>query len=198
MLSLLPIHRVAAAIAVSYTAAIVVVLSIFCATTPAPSLREIVSIVFAGATILQFALLACFTFGWKIIWRIIPGFNNWLFPNLNGEWEMTIHWRSSVDDFGEIPAKAFIRQNFLRISLEVSSKNSDSETLVAVPKRDPESGRPILHYQYRVIPKNLDGKFSQTYLGAAILKFTNSVPDELHGNYFTSVRTDGHFVMKRA
>jgi hypothetical protein len=158
-----------------------------------------VGIALAGATALQMLLSFAFALGWKTLWSYIPAFNTWLFPNLDGAWEMEIHWRNESGRSGTVPAKAIIRQDFTRISMEVVAPDSDSETLIAQPKRDPESGRPLLYYQYRVIRKNRGDKGGGEYLGAAILKFSNDFEGkgELSGNYFTSAQTGGHFVLSR-
>jgi hypothetical protein len=42
--------------------------------------------------------------------------------------------------------------------MEVRSVKSDSQTLMAQPKKDQESGRPILYYVYLVTPKALGAR----------------------------------------
>ena len=83
------------------------------------------------------------------------------------------------------------------MSMEVRSQDSDSETLIAKPKKDPESGRPLLYYVYRVVPKQTTIEPRQSYEGAAILKFDETEDEFLSGNYFTSKRTSGRFMLKR-
>jgi SMODS-associating 2TM, beta-strand rich effector domain len=68
---------------------------------------------------------------------------------------------------------------------------------MAHPKRDPESGRPMLYYVYRVVPKNIDPDAGQAYEGSAILKLSNTGINELSGNYFTSRQTKGYFELTR-
>jgi hypothetical protein len=102
------------------------------------------------------------------------------------------------DDNGVVHASAVIKQDLLRISMEVSSRDSDSETLVAYPKRDPESGRPILYYVYRVVPKSIGPDPGHSYEGAAIIKLSNERVDQLSGNYFTSRQTNGYFHLIRS
>lgn len=126
----------------------------------------------------------------------VPMLNTLLFPDLNGCWRMQIHW-VGPDKSGTVTAKATIRQDFLRISMEVASDGSDSETLVVKPKKDPESGRPILYYVYRVVPKKLSNETGSSYEGAAILKFEAAQTHRLSGNYFTSRKTVGHFILQR-
>lgn len=109
---------------------------------------------------------------------------------------MKIHW-ASANGSGVINAIATVKQSFLSISMEVASKDSDSETLVALPKKDPESGRPILFYVYRVVPKRKGTQSCAPYEGSAMLKFEDERIETLSGNYFTSRRTEGHFELKK-
>lgn len=94
---------------------------------------------------------------------------------------------------GEVWAAATIKQDFLKLSMEVHSRDSDSETLLAQPKRDAESGRPLLYYIYRVIPKRTQGKNQVPYDRAAILKLLPTDHVGLQGNYFTDAKARGHF-----
>jgi hypothetical protein len=109
---------------------------------------------------------------------------------------MSIHYQNA-ENSGFVTAKAQIKQDLLRISMEVFSRDSDSETLIALPKRDPESGRPILYYVYRVVPKNIKVEAGLSDEGSAILKLSNASHNRLSGNYFTSRRTTGHFELSR-
>lgn len=63
-----------------------------------------------------------------------PFLNRLLFPDLNGQWGMTIHWQRK-EDKGIAKATAHIKQDLLKISMEVDSEDSDSITLLAKPKR---------------------------------------------------------------
>src|SRR5207302_1380783 len=94
---------------------------------------------------------------------------------------------------GVVKAKATIKQDFLRFSMEVASPKSDSLSLIAQPKKDPESGRSLLYYIYLVIPKDVGPNPSLAYHGAAILRFSETGGGQLSGNYWTSKRTSGHF-----
>lgn len=187
MINLVPINRMVAWIAVGYAVATLLGLTIMQVSTL--SLRYAL----VGSSALYFILVATTSFGWKYVWRLIPSLNHWLFPLIEGKWDMTIHWQG-VDASGVVQAEATIKQNFFRISMEVSSNGSDSETLIAQPKKDPESGTPLLYYVYRVTPKLKNGESGADYKGAAILKFS---PSEalmaLKGNYFTSAKTTGYF-----
>jgi hypothetical protein len=155
-----------------------------------------ISLAFSGATALQLALAGWFYFGWRHLWKWIPSLNHVLFPDIGGKWDIEINWNWK-GQCGVVFAEATIRQDFLRVSMEVTSPNSDSQTLVAHPKKDPESGTPFLYYVYLVTPKALGAKPGAPYHGAAILKFTGAGGAQLRGNYWTSQRTDGHFRLVR-
>lgn len=196
MITLLPLNRVIVAVSVVYSCIVAILIGLVAAHSDSPNLWANVRIAIAGATALNIVLLLAIHFGWKWLWLRFPKLNMLLFPNLNGTWSMKIHWEGDGSN-GAVDASAVIKQDFMRISMEVSSPGSDSETLIAQPKKDPESGRPILYYVYRVVPKRLGGKSNVPYEGAAILRFSSSEVDALSGNYFTSRHTKGHFVLTR-
>lgn len=196
MITLLPLNRVVVVISVFYGVLIAIIVSIVAQNSAALHLYNNVKIAFAGATALNLVLLLVIHFGWKWLWLRFPILNTALFPNLNGTWSMKIHWVGDDRD-GEVDASAVIKQDFMRISMEVTSPQSHSETLIAQPKKDPESGRPILYYVYRVVPKRVGAQSGEPYEGSAILRFSTSTFDSLSGNYFTSQHTTGHFVLTR-
>jgi SMODS-associating 2TM, beta-strand rich effector domain len=196
MITILPFVRMTAAIAVCYGVCVAVLVAVMWDFGDAATLGSSVRIALAGATVLNLLLLFLVYIGWKSIWSTFPALNRWVFPDLNGEWKMTIHWQNA-EASGVAFARAHIKQDLLRISMEVFSRDSDSETLIAQPKRDPESGRPILYYVYRVVPKNIKLGTGGSYEGSAILKLSDTGHDRLGGNYFTSRQTLGHFELVR-
>jgi hypothetical protein len=195
MIGLIPLSRIISAIAVLYAALTIVIALLLWG--PSTTLLSSVKIAFAGATALNILLWVMLYFGWRWLWAKLPFLNMALFPDLNGHWRMKIHWTGTGSN-GVVDASATIKQNMLRISMEVASPNSDSETLSAKPSKDSESGRPILYYIYRVVPKQIDVEAGHSYEGAAILKFSDSGIDSLKGNYFTSRQTKGYFELTRA
>lgn len=198
MIFLLPVHRVVVAVAITYAVLVLVCLSVQWHLADAPTLYASLKIALAGAFALNAALLGFIYFAWKWLWSKIPVLNTALFPNLNGLWQMKIHWIGKDDVKGVVDATATVKQDFVRISMEVSSRGSDSETMMARPKKDPESGRPLLYYVYRVVPKQINNEAGASYEGAAILKFDGTRGDSLSGNYFTSRQTRGHFTLLRS
>jgi len=194
MINLLPISKVIAAIAIVYAA----VTSAFLTAIYDSNVSMLSNVIIAlkGATGLNIFLLFSFTLGWRWLWRTFPALNHILFPDLNGEWEMAIHW-SSEKSKGIAYATAYIKQDFLNMSMEVISEDSESNTLLAKPKKDPESGRPILYYIYRNTPKKKDGNKNTPYDGTAVLKLDHNDFNSLKGNYYTDRLTHGHYELKR-
>jgi SMODS-associating 2TM, beta-strand rich effector domain len=196
VISILPITRVVGAVAVSYGVCVALIVAIVWKIGDEPTLKSSMGIALSGGTVLNLLILFLIYIGWKRIWSLFPVRNNLVFPDLNGAWKMRIHWHG-MGTSGIVPARVQIKQDLLRISMEVYSRDSDSETLAAVAKRDPESGRPMLYYVYRVVPKKVRIDAGASYEGSAILKISDIGNDRLSGNYFTSKQTLGHFELTR-
>jgi hypothetical protein len=190
MIGLLPVLRLMIWVAVSYGVAILIALGLTHAGIN-------LSYAFSGASVLYVLLFIISTFGWKFVWRHFPILNRALFPLIEGDWDIAIHWGRGPDS-GVVEARATIKQSLMRLSMEVASKGSDSETLVVAPRKDPESGTPQLYYVYRVTPRLIEGHNKSFYLGTAILRFFhNGKIGEMRGNYFTSAGTQGHFELRK-
>ncbi len=194
MINLLPVTKVITAISVLYAISISIIL--FFVYDKDSGVAEGIFIAVKGTFVLNLFLLGIVYFGWKWLWKLFPSLNKLLFPDLNGEWDMTIHWKWG-DKEGKAQAVAHIKQDFLRISMEVSSEDSDSNTLLAKPQKDSESGRAILYYIYRNTPKLKNGNQSLPYIGTAILKLGHTNFDLLEGNYYTDRTTTGYYKLKR-
>ncbi len=134
--------------------------------------------------------------GWRWFWQLVPVLEN-IYPDLNGSWDLVISWNRQ-NKSGEVLAKAIIKQNLFRISMEVEAPDSDSRTLSAVPKKDAESGRAALHYIYLVTPHAKPNSSSTPYHGAAILALSGEAPQRLSGNYWTSHKSDGRLSLTRS
>lgn len=194
MISILPIGKIITFTAILYAAVMVAFLSISYNTEN--TILENILFSLKGSMILNMILSFSFYIGWRWIWRLFPSLNTILFPDLNGEWDMTIHWLSSKSE-GTALAKAYIKQDILKISMEVISKDSESHTLLAKPKKDPESGRATLFYIYRNIPKRKNGNQNSPYDGTAVLKLGYNDINKLTGNYYTDRLTQGHYELQR-
>jgi hypothetical protein len=195
MISLFPIRHVITYIAVAYSFIPAIVLYFSWSKGNTQTISSTLETALAGSGALSVVIFIFFTYAWRLVWKWVPRLNTAIFPDLNGQWDMRIEWNRGGKS-GEAQAIAIIRQSFLKISMEVHSADSDSETLLAQPKKDAESGRPLLYYVYRVIPKRTAGKGDPPYDGTAVLKLS---PDRvsLQGNYFTNARTQGHFQLTR-
>jgi hypothetical protein len=200
MLALFSPLKIVRAVAVTYAICCAVTWFFMLSLDPGMDPKRLLRIVLAGALILDVALWGAVYLLWRPLWARVPALNSVLFPDLNGQWRMSIEW-SRVDLSGEargtVEARATIRQSLLHMSMEVESQVSDSETLIARPKKDPESGRPMLYYVYRVVPRKTSAQAGSAYEGAAILKFDADHGARLRGNYFTSRMTQGYFTLER-
>lgn len=195
MINLLPIGRVISLIAVVY--GMVTCLILWAVYDKTNSFLSAISIGASGSAILHMLLLGVFYLGWERMWNRFPVFNKLLFPNLNGVWEMTVHWEWEGKK-GTSNAKAVIKQNFLKIGMDVEAEDSDSQTLLAKPKKDGETGRAELYYVFLTTPKHTSNTENQgPYKGAAILKLGLDGNELLQGNYFTSRKTVGYYELKR-
>lgn len=136
------------------------------------------------------------TLSWRCIWKKIPVLNEVVFPDLNGVWHIDIHWSNGPDN-GIAVGTAVIKQSLVKMSMEISTHTSYSETLMVKPKKNNESNRPSLFYIYRNTPKIITASNPGSYLGTAILNLSLNSESELSGNYFTERNTQGHFNLKK-
>lgn len=196
MINLLPVGKLISLIAVIY--AVFSCLILWAIHDESTSFITAISTAIGGSTVLNVLLLALFYFGWQNIWKICPSLNKILFPNLNGTWDMVIHYEYEGKK-GTSNAKAVIKQNFLKIGMDVEAEDSDSQTLMAKPKKDTETGRAELYYIFLTTPKDKGDikKPKAPYKGAAILKLNLECDQKLGGNYFTDRKTCGYYELTR-
>ena len=159
-------------------------------------IEAVIGFALSGAAVLEIVLVAWMNVAWRWLWRTIPALSRWVYPDMGGKWKITINWQKE-GDHGTVEAKAIIRQDFLRISMEVISNRSESVTLIAEPRKDQESGTPLLYYVYLVTPLLIGDEAGSPYFGAARLRFSEGKGEELSGNYWTSKQTNGHFRLLR-
>jgi hypothetical protein len=195
MINLIPIIKLISSIAISY--GLLVAIIVWISFDPTASLWSSVRWSLAGATMIELLLLGVIYVWWRQIWQKIPLLNNVIFPDLNGTWDMTINWTHANGNSDIVHAIAHIKQDFLKISMDVDSPKSYSETLMAKPKKHPESGFPILYYIYRNIPKQINGHSGISYEGSAILNLDHKDFCCLKGNYFTNAYTRGYFELSK-
>ena len=191
MISLIPIQKIFTAIAILYAVAITAIVAIFELTG-----FSSVSVAFRGAFVLELLILLFVVFGWRKLWSKYPALNEWIYPDLNGRWDVSIHWNWGEKN-GTKTAVAHIKQDFFRLSMELVSDESESETLMEKPKKDSESSRPLIYYIYRNESAQGAANVRPPHKGAAILKIDHNDRNLLKGNYFTDQATNGHFEMRR-
>ncbi|QBQ56008.1 hypothetical protein [Nitrosococcus wardiae] len=190
MITLIPIQKIFLAIAILYAVAIVLIIAIF-----ELSGLDSISVAFRGAFVLELLILSFFVFGWRRLWSRYPILNEWVYPDLNGDWSVSIHWNRENKQ-GTKTAIAHIKQDFFRLSMELISDESESETLMVKPKKDPESAKPLIYYIYRNESAQGVANPRPPHKGAAILKLDHNDQNLLKGNYFTDQATNGHFEMR--
>jgi len=195
VINLIPIGKFIALIAVAY--AVVCCLILWAVYDEDMAFSSAISIATGGSLLLNALLLSLFYFGWRWLWKALPILNDLLFPDLNGTWDMVIHWEWE-DKKGTSRANATIKQTFLKIGMDVEAEGSDSQTLVAKPKKDEETGRAVLYYVFLTTPKHKANSYEESpYKGTAILKLSLKGTRILNGNYFTSRKTVGHYELTR-
>jgi hypothetical protein len=145
MISLLPLRGAITYVAIVYSILSVLILYFTWPTDNTQTVYSSIKVALSGSGALSLLLFFVFAYAWRGIWRLAPWLNTTFFPDLNGKWDMRIEWNRGGKS-GVAQAIATIRQDFLRISMEVNAGDSDSETLLAQPRKDAESGRPVLYY----------------------------------------------------
>lgn len=160
------------------------------------TLHQALRIVGGGAVVLEVSLFVLGSFLWRKIWARYPMLNDWVFPDLNGMWDMDIAYLWDGKE-GSTKAVATIKQSLFSVSMEVHSDTSDSETLVVKTIKDANSARPVLYYFYRITPKVSKDVVGSGYEGASILKLYGHEGGVLRGNYFTSNNSQGRFSLTR-
>ncbi len=191
LINLLPITKLIAWVAGLY-AGMVVLISALVGASGLASLETALK----GVAILNLVLFGLAIGGWRAVWQWIPQLNDWVFPDLNGKWTVEIQWNWG-NKSGEKIATAFIKHSLLKVSIELSSDESESETLMVAPHKDAQSSRPGLYYIYRNVSIAGAAKKQDPHIGAAILKISQESNDVLRGNYFTDRSTNGQYTMRR-
>lgn len=196
MIGLLPLGRIVGVIAISYGVVVTALVLIISKISTPLSFVDGLKVATLGGLPIQLLLLLWINVGWRRLWRVFPALNRWVFPDIGGVWSMEIDWVREQTS-GTLEARVEIKQTFTHLSMDVEAPGSDSRTLSAVPKKDPESGRPSIHYLYLVTPHARGAQVDPPYLGAAILRFSEAGEVSLSGNYWTSAMTKGHYFLKR-
>lgn len=138
---------------------------------------------------------------WAWKWKY---FRPWLLriPNLNGEWEGTIHPNGNgatvVQSPEPIAAILCIRQSLTNISCVVRTDQMKSSSIVAGIRIDPEEQVSELTYTYQSVPKSSVRQQSPLHFGTALLEFHDGPSQKLTGEYWTTRHTTGEIEFRRA
>lgn len=200
MIGVLPITRIIGIVAVCYAALVALLAAVAWSwSSTDPNAWALVRWALKGATALQLVLLLAVHWAWRAIWRLVPKLNEWVFPDLNGNWHIEIDWHGPIGKgSGTLAGTAIIKINLLKISMDVVTPRSVSHTLAVVAQKDPESGRPRLAYVFRVNPQGVPGPDGIPYRGAAILDhYGTGTSEVLRGKYWTERQTVGEYVLRR-
>lgn len=192
MINVIPIKTIIVSVSVLYATTVLLV-SFFISSETTTFLSDL-SLSWKLATVLNVFLWLCFSFGWRYVWSKFPCLNEYIFPDLNGQWEIKINWIKG-EKHGLVEGSAWIKQSFINMSMEIITKDSESETLIVKPHKDPVSGRPMVYYIYKNTPKNITPENPGSYEGTALLKICLSDKHELNGNYYTNRATHGHYTL---
>ena len=191
MIRLFPLIKVITWISALYAGCVLAIASVLNA-----SGVSTLSMAFKGAAVLYLVLFVIAARGWRCIWKWVPKLNSWIYPDLNGEWDVEIHWNWE-NRTGIKPAKAYIKQDLMKFSIELKSDQSESATLIVVAYKDTQSSRPGLYYIYRSEGISGAAEKQDPHKGAAILMLDQSSNDLMHGNYWTDRSTNGQFTLRR-
>lgn len=148
---------------------------------------------------------------WRILWRLCPVLNRWVFPDLNGVWggSTRSNWpvveklaaaaRShdaaseadlSSTDLQRDAVAVQITTSLFVVKIEVfaTSTNGESHSLAARPWRDQHSGRVHITNVYRQVVPDPKPTDEPIHLGAADLEFDQEEPGTVRGEYWTRRR----------
>ena len=197
MINLFSITKVISVLGIIYSVIIIIILTF----SQQENFLDKVLVAIRYGALFEILLVGFFLFAWKAIWKTFPKLNDLLFPDINGQWDVEIHYkRKGVNNIKK--AKGYIKQSFIQLSMEVITNESESETLTVQPQKDAISGRLHLFYIYRNTPNeaNESEKYKRVpSIGTAILKSDPSKNFLFEGNYFTDINTKGTFrVLKKA
>lgn len=137
---------------------------------------------------------------WRLFWWLLPPLNTWVFPNINGEWSVTME--SNIGELAKqnpdlkgakpkstIPGRLTIKQNwfFVSIVFRGDDRYSNSETIFVKLIRMEESGRFKLAYTYlNHTPKQLPTDES-SHLGSAVVEILGDRKSmRMEGVYWTN------------
>lgn len=165
-------------------------------------------------SLVVFLLPAISSFLWRPIWKLFPKLNEWVYPDLNGEWDVTLksNWsrqRQLLDsakgltakiDFEkcddeelagllEVKLKAKITMTIFTFDMKLwnpadNSPIKESDIVSAMPFRVSEYKRSGIYYIFQQINKNQKLGDSKTFYGAAHVEY-HKESDTLEGLFWS-------------
>lgn len=150
-------------------------------------------VITTSITITSLLVVLFVRWAWK--WRV---FRNWFvpFPNLNGKWQGKIKY---IEE-GKTKKRDVlveIKQSFLSIVVSFNTKESQSISCVGSFYIDKKNGIRQLYYSYQNDPETNLREKSPIHYGTAKLDISED-DKELNGEYWTSRKTVGTIILKRA
>jgi len=153
-------------------------------------------VAFSVGSAFEILLVYLFASGWRRLWAFSPSLNSLLFPDLNGEWEAKIYWNWD-EKSGCKDGTVFIKQSFIKLSVDLVTDESESKTLMVKPFKNPESDQAAFYYMYHSESKATSYESKKDHKGAAVLHLSHEDSNQMSGNYFTDRETFGHYVFTR-
>ncbi len=139
----------------------------------------------------------------KWLWKYLI-FNNWLvmIPDLNGSWSGTLQstWIDNTTNkpIPQIETTAIIRQDLSTITIDFSTNEMESRSIIAEISLHPHRRVTEINYIYQSDPDAVVKHRSEIHYGAAKLIYNkNSKGETLKGDYWTDRKTTGTITLKR-
>ena len=141
-------------------------------------------------------------FLWRPLWRLVPGLNRWVFPDLNGTWEGELHttWVDPETGKGSGPIKAVvtIAVDWFDASIRMQTDKMQSFSNRVFLEREKGTNVFRVWYGYQHKPTAASQPGNPPHDGMAYLEFDTANPSTLRGQYYTSRHTSGDFELEHA
>ena len=141
-------------------------------------------------------------FLWRPLWRLAPGLNRWVFPDLNGAWEGELRTTWVDPETGKCPgpikAVVTIVVGWFDVSVRMQTDKMQSFSNRVFLEREKGTNIFRVWYGYRHEPKAASQPGNPPHDGMAYLEIDTANPNTLRGQYYTSRHTSGDFELERA
>ena len=129
------------------------------------------------------------------VWRWVPRVQKFIFPYLGGSWLGYVKFDNQGKSDSR-PVELIAKHTILGIKLLLDSKETRSHTLVVYPQKDQDFGLHKLYYIYLNERKEGVPGAGERYRGVAIVRYDDSGPPSLEGDYFTDTHRKGTLHLK--